>query len=218
VRVFVDDGCVYSKDEKNHINDLTRVFVRLAANHVALKPVKCIFGTDNIILLGHEVLARKGIRPDPDKVKAILTLELPPTVDALHNFVGATSWVSKFIPEYAELVKPLRDIIHSYDKKSKVSIQHEWQKERSGEVAKRAFETLRLSLASRPCLAFPDFNKPFIIITDASKVAVAAVLCQMSEDGELRPIAYASTPLTDAEKKFGISALEGHALCYAVKK
>ena len=218
MRVFVDDGCVYSKDEKNHINDLTRVFVRLAANHVALKPVKCIFGTDNIILLGHEVLARKGIRPDPDKVKAILTLELPPTVDALHNFVGATSWVSKFIPEYAELVKPLRDIIHSYDKKSKASIQHEWQKERSGEVAKRAFETLRLSLASRPCLAFPDFNKPFIIITDASKVAVAAVLCQMSEDGELRPIAYASTPLTDAEKKFGISALEGHALCYAVKK
>jgi len=40
----------------------------------------------------------------------------------------------------------------------------------------------------------------------------------MSKGGELRPIAYASTPLTDAEKKFGISALEGHALCFAVRK
>ena len=88
----------------------------MAANHVALKLVKCMFGTDNIILVGHEVLARKGIRPDPDKVKTILTLELPPTIGALHSFLGATSWVSKFIPEYAELVKPLRDIIHSYDK------------------------------------------------------------------------------------------------------
>ena len=218
VRVFVDDGCVYSEEEKDHINDLARVFCRLAANRVELKPVKCIFGTDHIALLGHEVLAKKGIRPDPDKIKAILQLDLPQTVDALHNFIGATGWVSKFIPEYAELAKPLRDIIHSYDKKSKANIEHEWEHETKGAAAKRAFEVLRLSLASRPCLAFPDFNSPFIIVTDASKVAVAAVLCQMAEDGTLRPVAYASTPLTKAEKNLGITALEGYALCFALKK
>ena len=218
VKVFVDDGCVYSNVEEDHVNDLARVFCRLAANQVSLKPVKCLFGADQILLLGHEVTASLGIRPDPSKCAAILDMERPNTVDALHNFVGATGWVSKFIPEYAELVKPLRNIIHSYDKKSKASIQHEWNKPESGEVANRAFETLRLSLASRPCLAFPDSKRPFIIITDASKIAIGAVICQLDEDGQLRPVAYGSTPLKAGDKSLGISAKEGMALCWAINR
>lgn len=224
VKVFVDDGCVYSAEEGNHVDDLARVFCRLAANHVSLKPVKCIFGADQILLLGHQVTAKLGIRPDPQKCAAILDMEVPQTVDALHNFIGAVGWVSKFIPEFAELAKPLRDIIHSYDKKSKANIKHEWEKPEKGPAALRAFEALRLSLASRPCLAFPDYTKPFIIITDASKVAIAAVICQLSDEGELRPIAYASTPLkTGANGKggdlsLGISAKEGLALCFAVNR
>ena len=217
VKVFVDDGCVYSNRTEDHINDLARVFCRLAANHVSLKPVKCLFGADEILLLGHHVSAKMGIRPDPDKCTAILDMEVPQTVDALHNFIGAVGWVSKFIPEFAELAKPLRDIIHSYDKKSKANIKHEWLKPK-GPAALRAFEALRLSLASRPCMAFPDYTKPFVIITDASKVAIAAVICQMSDEGELRPIAYASTPLKAGDLSLGISAKEGLALCFAVNR
>ena len=173
VKIFVDDGCVYSARAEEHLDDVAKVFCRLAANQVSLKPVKCIFGTDQVILLGHEVTAKLGIRPAPPKVEAILNMGIPQTVDTLHNFVGATGWVSKFIPEYAELVKPLRDIIHSYDKKSKASIQHEWGKPKSGEVALRSYETLKTSLASRSFLVFPDSSKPYIIITDASKMAIA---------------------------------------------
>ena len=200
------------------MDDLARVFTRLAANHIALKPVKCLFGTHEMVLLGHEVLAKMGIRPEREKVKAILEMTLPQTVDVLHGFVGATSWVSKHIPEYAALVKPLRDIVHSYDKKSRASITHEWSKPEAGATAVRSFEALRMSLASRPCLAFPDFNRPMIIISDASKIALGACLCQMSEEGELRPIAYASTPVKDCEKNLHITVLEGKALTFAVKK
>ena len=218
VKVFVDDGCCYSTRKQDHVDDLKKVFTRLAANHIALKPVKCLFGTQEIVLLGHEVVAKIGIRPEREKVKAILEMTLPQTCDALHGFVGATSWVSKHIPEYAALVKPLRDIVHSYDKKSKASIAHEWSKSMVGEVAVRAFETLKLSLASRPCLALPGFNKPFIIVSDASKVALGACLCQMDDEGELRPIAYASTLVKDCDKEKHITLLEGKALTFAVKK
>ena len=214
----MDDGCVYSNEEADHVNDLARVFCRLSADQVSLKPVKCLFGAHQILLLGHEVTASLGIRPDPSKVAAILDMERPATVDALHNFVGATGWVSKFIPEYAELVKPLRNIIHSYDKKSKANIDHEWAKEETGEAANRAFETLRLSLASRPCLAFPDSRRPFIIITDASKIAIGDAICQLDDEGQLQPIAYGSTPLKAGDKNLGISAKEGMALCWAVHR
>ena len=137
VKVFVDDGCVYSQQTEDHVDDLARVFCRLAANHVSLKPVKCLFGADQIALLGHEVVAKMGIRPDPEKCMAILDMEIPPTVDTLHNFVGAMGWVSKFIPEFAELVKPLRDIIGRYDKKSKARIAHEWENGEEGAAGQR---------------------------------------------------------------------------------
>ena len=117
-------------------------------------------------------------------------MERPATVNVLHNFVGATGWVSKFIPEYAETVKPLRSIIHSYDKKSKANICHEWAKEEAGGATNRAFETLRLSLASRPCLTFLDSRRPFIVITDPSKIAIGAVICELDDEGQLQPIAY----------------------------
>ena len=47
------------------------------------------------------------------------------------------------LAEYAELAKPLRDIIHSYDKKSKADIEHEWEHETKGATAKRALEVLK---------------------------------------------------------------------------
>ena len=77
---------------------------------------------------------------------------------------------------------------------------------------------MRLSLASRPCLAFPDSKKPFIIITDASKTAIGAVLCQLDDEGQLQPVAYGSTPLKDGDKSLGISGKEGRALCWAVNR
>jgi hypothetical protein len=125
VRVFVDDGCVYSEKVEEHVDHLGQVFKRLAANRVELKPVKCLLGADQIPLLGHEVIANLGIRPDPEKIRAMMQMAQPETVDAPHTFIGATGWVSKFLPEYAELVMPLRSIINKYKRKSKANIEHE---------------------------------------------------------------------------------------------
>ena len=120
---------VYSEEEKDHINDLARVFCRLAANRVELKPVKCIFGTGHIALLGDEVLAKEDARHtvagSTANIRRIAQL-----------YRGNYSWVSKFIPEYAELTRPLRDIIHSYDKRSKANIEHEWEHGTKGAAVK----------------------------------------------------------------------------------
>ena len=73
-------------------------------------------------------------------------------------------------------------------------------------------------------MAFSDYTKPFIILTDASKVAIVAVVYQLSDEGELRPIAHASTPLKagangkGGDLLLGISAKEGLALCFVVNR
>ncbi len=52
----------------------------------------------------------------------------------------------------------------------------------------RAFEELKRKMADSLGLWQPHLDKPFIVRTDASEIAVGAQLCQML-DGELRTVA-----------------------------
>ena len=52
----------------------------------------------------------------------------------------------------------------------------------------QAFETLKKALTEAPCLAHPDLGRPFVLQTDASNIAVGAVLLQQQEDGSEKPI------------------------------
>jgi len=79
-----------------------------------------------------------------------------------------------------------------------------------------AFENLKSRLYSTSVLAYPNFKLPFILTTDASKVAIAAILSQV-QDGVERPIAYASRQFNTAEKAYTTSENEMLALVWATK-
>lgn len=66
-------------------------------------------------------------------------------------------------------------------------------------------------------MAFPDWNRDFIITTDASMQGVGAILGQIYPEGE-RVIEYASRGLADTETRYGISELEGLAVIWVVDK
>ena len=53
-----------------------------------------------------------------------------------------------------------------------------------------------------PVLAFADFEKPFLLETDASKEGLGTVLSQKQEDGRYHPVAFASHALHGGEKNY----------------
>ena len=57
---------------------------------------------------------------------------------------------------------------------------------------KETFQTLKRLLCSAPVLKGPDFNKPFILQTDASERGIGAVLSQLDDNQEEHPIAFFS--------------------------
>ncbi|EFP02035.1 hypothetical protein CRE_22866 [Caenorhabditis remanei] len=63
----------------------------------------------------------------------------------------------------------------------------------------------------------PRAGFPFVIESDASSIAVGALLLQTGEDGELHPIAYDSRKLTTTERKYPPIETEALALAFAVK-
>ena len=78
---FLDELLVYSETPAKHLHlvHLEKVFLKLRAAGLKLKPKKCDLFQTQVNYLGH-VLDKTGIRPDPKKLEAVRNSELPKTV------------------------------------------------------------------------------------------------------------------------------------------
>ena len=66
-----------------------------------------------------------------------------------------------------------------------------------------------------PVLAFADFQKPFLLETDASSHLLGALLSQKQDDDKYHLVAYVSRELKGGEGKYHSSKLEFLALKWA---
>ena len=108
--IYMDDITVFSKNREDHILDLRKVFKICRKFQVSLNPKKCMFGVTEGKLLAH-VISERGIMIDPERVDAISKLGLPATKKELKSFFGKINFVRKFISTFAEVVKPMNDML-----------------------------------------------------------------------------------------------------------
>nr|KYP43871.1 Retrovirus-related Pol polyprotein from transposon 17.6 [Cajanus cajan] len=149
--------------------------------------------------LGH-VLSAQGVQPDPDKVTAILDWPTPLSLTALCGFLGLTGFYRRFVRHYADLAAPLTNLLKS-------TFFH-WHTE-----ADVAFKQLKLSITNTPVLKLPDFTIPFELETDASFLAIGAVLSQNQH-----PLAFFSKKLCPRMQADFVYAREMFAITESVKK
>ena len=71
---------------------------------------------------------------------------------------------------------------------------------------------IKEKLTSAPVLAYPSFDKPFTVETDAWINRLSAVLQLIQDDSKLHPVTYASRSLTDPERNYSITELEALAV------
>ena len=75
---YVDGIIVMSKKEEDHIANLKETFTNLREARLKLNPEKCVFGVSKGKMLGY-IIGSEGIRANPDKTKAIITMVEPST-------------------------------------------------------------------------------------------------------------------------------------------
>ena len=183
--IYLDDVIIYSCTEEEHLTRLRAVFERFRESDLKLKPTKCNFFCTEINYLGHTVSA-KGMEPGVDGIKAIEEMAPPRTYTGIRQFLGATGYFCRFIKRYANIAKPLNDLLSGTNSKLKSCFV---QLPLATVVA---FQELKLKCMTAPVLAFTDFHKPFLLETDASGDGLSTVLSQKQEDGHYHPVTYAS--------------------------
>ena len=142
----------------------------------------------------------------PDKVSAVLEFPVPTDLKQLRQFLGLSNYYRRFIKGYSSIAEPLHKLT------SKSGEGYQWNQE-----CQNAFVSLKQKLTTPPILAYPQFNHPFIVATDASGTAIGAVLSQDVE-GEEKVIAYWSWQLNKAERNYSTIEREALAAVAAIKE
>src|SRR5271163_3328668 len=83
---------------------------------------------------------------------------------------------------------------------------------------RESFCRLKDRLCSSEVLAAPRYDRPFQIECDASEYAVGCCLSQIDDEGNERHIAFASSKLTDTQRRWSVLEKEGYAVVYALRQ
>ena len=126
--------------------------------------------------MAHHV-SKKGVCPSKKNLESIAQCPPLDTYTKVKSFVGLVGHYQHFIKGFAKIAAPLYDLT-SGDNKDKKSEHVDLSPE-----AQEAFDRLKATCLQAPILAFPDFNKPFLLEMDASRRGLGAVLSQKQADG-----------------------------------
>jgi len=96
----------------------------------------------------------------------------------VQRFLGMADWYHRFLPNFSQVAEPLNAL-------KRKGAKLLWTSQRQ-----ISFQALKQLLVSPPVLGHPNLNLPFVIYTDASEVALGAVLVQQTGLGMEEDLQY----------------------------
>ena len=156
IRTYIDDLLVLTKsDWQDHLRHLDIVLHRLWQAGLKVNAKKSFFGREELEYLGYWI-SRAGIQPIAKKVEAIKNIAPPTTKRELRRFIGIVNYYRDMWVHRADVLTPLTALTSKTAK---------WQ---WTDIEQKAFDTMKRIMSREILLAYPDFNTPFVIHTDAS--------------------------------------------------
>lgn len=110
VVIYLDDITVFTKYDQKHLKHLTKVFDRCRKFGISIYTKKSLFAIKEGKLLGH-IISKEGVVIDPKRVSTIETLTLPRNKKEIQAFMGKIIFLMRFIPNYAEIVNDITDML-----------------------------------------------------------------------------------------------------------
>ena len=189
---YLDDFLVFSENEEQHEHHLQQLFTRMQEYGVLVNTAKCVFGASEVTFLGYRI-SERGTKPLESKVQAIKEFPTPKTVKQLRRFLGMINFYRRFLPNAAQTQAPLNALLTG-------SVKASHPVHITGD-ALLAFENCKETLSQAALLAHPDCQAKLALVTDASDLAMGAVLQQLNNE-DWQPLAFFSRKLSPAQQKY----------------
>lgn len=202
---YLDDLVVVSENFDDHLEILLRLAGQFKKANLTLNVSKSHFCVTRVKYLGF-IIGDGGIMTDPEKVSAIVNWPVPSNLRQVRGFLGVAGWYRRFIENFSSIVFPITETISS-------KRRFLWTPE-----AQASFEKIKTLLTSAPVLINPDFEKKFYVHCDASDYGIGAVLIQLDDEGQERPIAFMSRKLNSAQRNYSVTERECLAALEAIQR
>ena len=166
---FLDDILITGHTRQEHETNLRQVLSRLQQYGLRLNRVKCQFFQQELEFLGHIILYA-GVRPTESRIKAIQKAPPPSNKQQLQSFLGLITYNAKFLPNLAQTLHPLYQLLRKNTKwcwKSK----HE-----------KSFMAAKTLLCQDCALTQYDVSKPLKLYCDTSATGLSACLVHVMPD------------------------------------
>ncbi|KAI5734849.1 hypothetical protein M8J77_011199 [Diaphorina citri] len=205
VKVYFDEILIFGDNQNTHFEALCKVLDKLKVMGLTVSQDKCKFFQDQTKFLGY-VIDKNGIRPSQEKTQAIVYAPEPENVKQLQSFLGLVNYYRKFLPDLSSIQKPLNDLLCK------------GAEFKFDETCKQSFNKIKELLSQDNALLHFDTNKRIILACDASAYGISAVLLQHDENGNEKPVAFASRRLNKAEENYSQVDKEALSIIFGVKK
>ena len=198
--IYIDDMAIFSDTREDHLKHIRNIFQMMRENQIYAKRKKCFFMKKELPYLGH-IISEQGVSMDPAKIETMVNWPEIKSIKQLRAFLGLTGYYRRFIANYAQIAIPLTNLL-------KAETMNEWD-----DNCTKARNLLITTLTTAPLLVSPDSKAPFTVTTDASDMALGAVLAQND-----KPVAFLSKTFSGAERNWIIYEKELFAIVYTLKK
>ncbi len=184
--VYLDDVIIYGKTFEETLANLKLMMAHLREHNLLCKARKFELFEMSIAFLGHFV-SEEGIATDHKKGRKDMQLICSKRQVGIRSILGLGNYYKYFIKSYCVITTPPQELV-------KTSIHFRWDDEQED-----AFVKLKEALCKAPVLAYPDPDLPYVVNTDASNLAISAVLSQV-KDGEEKVIMYDSKAFSGSQR------------------
>ena len=150
---------------------MEETFDNLCKINLKINPKKCVFGVPSSKLLGFFV-SHRGIKANPDKIKAIEQIQAPRTIKDVRRLTGCVAALSRFISKSVERALPFFKIL-------KKAGPMKWTPE-----ADAALQEFKAYLSYVPTLVAPKPQEPLLLYLAATDQVVSAALVAQREVNE----------------------------------
>lgn len=200
VIIYCDDMLICAETESEHDAILTKVFERAKLCNVRFNKNKFQYKLQQVKYFGH-IFSADGMKIDPDRVEAIVSMKSPNNKKELQIFLGMINYLRQFVPNLANIASPLQLLL-------KKNVDWLWTI-----VHETAFNNIKKKITEAPVLQNFNPDVSIVIQCDASKDGLGCCLLQNG-----KPVSFASRSLTSSEQNFSQIEKELLSVVWSTRK